>query len=169
MKQRSIEEEKTMPKKYEGNLDAKGLKFAVVVSRFNDFITERLVSGAVDVLLRHNASDDDIDLIRVPGSYELLYAVKKAAERKKYNAIIVLGAIIRGETPHFNYLASTVSSSIASISLEMDVPVASGVLTTETLQQAMERAGSKAGNRGAEAAYSAIEMANLIKILSRKG
>ena len=158
-----------MPKKYEGNLDAKGLKFAVVVSRFNDFITERLVSGAVDVLLRHNASDEDIDLIRVPGSYELLYAVKKAAERKKYNAIIVLGAIIRGETPHFTYLASTVSSSIASISLEMDVPVASGVLTTETLQQAMERAGSKAGNRGAEAACSAIEMANLVKILSRKG
>lgn len=158
-----------MPKKYEGNLDAKGLKFAVVVSRFNDFITERLVSGALDVLYRHNASDDDIDLIRVPGSYELLFAVKKAAEKKKYNAVIVLGAIIRGETPHFDYLASAVTSTIASISLEMDVPVASGVLTTETIQQAIERAGSKAGNRGAEAAYSAIEMANLTKILSRKG
>lgn len=158
-----------MPKKYEGNLDAKGLKFAVVVSRFNDFITERLLSGALDVLHRHNASDDDIDLIRVPGSYELLFAVKKAAERKKYNAVIVLGAIIKGETPHFNYLSSVVTSTIASISLEMDVPVASGVLTTETVQQAIERAGSKAGNRGAEAAYSAIEMANLTKILSRKG
>ncbi|HVY55006.1 MAG TPA: 6,7-dimethyl-8-ribityllumazine synthase [Thermodesulfobacteriota bacterium] len=158
-----------MPKKYEGNLDAKGLKFAVVVSRFNDFITERLVSGALDVLSRHNASDDDIDLIKVPGSYELLFAVKKAAEKKKYNAVIVLGAIIRGETPHFDYLASTVTSAIASISLEMDVPVASGVLTTETIQQAIERAGSKAGNRGAEAAYSAIEMANLTKILARKG
>ena len=158
-----------MPKKFEGNLDAKGLRFAVVVSRFNDFITERLVSGAVDVLLRHNVSDDDIDLIRVPGSYELLFAVKQAAERKKYNAIIVLGAIIKGETPHFDYLSSAVISTIASISLEMDVPVASGVLTTETVQQAIERAGSKAGNRGAEAAYSAIEMANLTKILSRKG
>jgi 6,7-dimethyl-8-ribityllumazine synthase len=158
-----------MPKVYEGNLDAKGLKFAVVVSRFNDFITDRLVSGAVDVLLRHNASDSDIDIIRVPGSYELLFAVKKAAEKKRYNAIVALGAIIRGETPHFDYLASAVTKKIASISLEMDVPVASGVLTTETLQQAIERAGSKAGNRGAEAAYSAIEMANLTKILSRKG
>ncbi len=158
-----------MPKIYEGNLDAKGLKFAVVVSRFNDFVTERLVSGAVDVLLRHSASEADIDIIKVPGSYELLFAVKKAAERKKYNAIIALGAIIRGETPHFDYLASAVTKKIASISLEMDVPVASGVLTTDTLQQAIERAGGKAGNRGAEAAYSAVEMANLTKILSRKG
>ncbi|MFI5324508.1 MAG: 6,7-dimethyl-8-ribityllumazine synthase [Thermodesulfobacteriota bacterium] len=158
-----------MPKIYEGNLDAKGLKFAVVVSRFNDFITERLVSGAVDVLVRHNASESDIDIVRVPGSYELLYAVKKAAEKKKYSAIIALGAIIRGETPHFDYLSSAVIKEIASISLQMDVPVASGVLTTETLQQAIERAGSKAGNRGAEAAYSAIEMANLTKILSLKG
>lgn len=158
-----------MPKIYEGNLDAKGLKFAVVVSRFNDFITERLVSGAVDVLVRHNASESDIDIVRVPGSYELLYAVKKAAEKKKYSAIIALGAIIRGETPHFDYLSSAVTKEIASISLQMDVPVASGVLTTETLQQAIERAGSKAGNRGAEAAYSAIEMANLTKILSLKG
>ncbi len=158
-----------MPKIYEGNLDAKGLKFAVIVSRFNDFVTERLLSGAVDVLLRHNASEADIDIIKVPGSYELLFAVKKAAERKKYNAIIALGAIIRGETPHFDYLASAVTKKIASISLEMDVPVASGVLTTDTLQQAIERAGGKAGNRGAEAAYSAVEMANLTKILSRKG
>lgn len=158
-----------MPKIYEGNLDAKGLKFAVVVSRFNDFVTERLLSGAVDVLIRHNASEADIDIIKVPGSYELLFAVKKAAERKKYNAIIALGAIIRGETPHFDYLASAVTKNIASISLEMDVPVASGVLTTDTLQQAIERAGGKAGNRGAEAAYSAVEMANLTKILSRKG
>jgi 6,7-dimethyl-8-ribityllumazine synthase len=158
-----------MPKIYEGNLDAKGLKFALIVSRFNDFITEKLVSGAVDVLLRHNASESDIDIIRVPGSYEILYAIKKAAERKRYDAIVALGAIIRGETPHFEYLSSAVTKKIASISLQMDVPVASGVLTTETLQQAIERAGSKAGNRGAEAAYSAIEMANLTKILSRKG
>lgn len=158
-----------MPNTYEGKLDAKGLKFAVVVSRFNDFITDRLLGGAIDVLLRHNASGDSIDVIKVPGSYELLFAVKKAAEKKKYNAIIALGAIIRGETPHFDYLSSVVTKEIVSISLEMNVPVSSGVITTETLEQAIERAGSKAGNRGAEAAYSAIEMANLTKSLSGKG
>lgn len=158
-----------MPKIFEGKLDAKGLKFAVVVSRFNDFITDRLLGGAVDVLVRHNASEDDIDVIKVPGSYELLYAVKKAAEKKRYNAIIVLGAIIRGETPHFDYLSSTVTREVASLGLQMDLPVASGIITTETLEQAIERAGSKAGNRGAEAAFSAIEMANLTKTLSRKG
>lgn len=162
------DKEIAMPETYEGKLDAKGIKFAVVVSRFNDFITDRLLSGAVDVLMRHGASEGDIDIIKVPGSYELLYAVKKAAERKKYNAIIALGAIIRGETPHFDYLSSTVTREIVSISLGQDVPVTSGVLTTETLEQAIERAGSKAGNRGAEAAFSAIEMANLTKILSRK-
>ena len=158
-----------MPKVHEGGLDAKGFKFAVVVSRFNDFITERLLHGAVDTLVRHGASDGDVEIIRVPGSYELLYAVKKAAEKKKYHAIIAVGAIIRGQTPHFDYLSSAVTSQIASLSLENDVPVASGIITTETLEQAIERAGSKAGNRGAEAAMSAIEMANLTKILSRKG
>lgn len=158
-----------MPRIYEGSLDAKGFKFAVVVSRFNDFITERLLQGAVDILLRHNAADENIDVIRVPGSYEPLYAVKKAAERKRYDAIIAVGAIIRGETPHFEYLSSAVTSQIASISLEHDVPVASGLITTETLQQAMERAGGKAGNRGADAALSAIEMASLTKTISRKG
>ncbi len=157
-----------MPQIYEGKLDAKGLKFAVVVGRFNDFITERLMSGAIDVLLRHNASDKDIDVIKVPGSYELLLAVKKAAESKKYNAIIALGAIIRGQTSHFEFLASTVTSQLASIGLEQGIPVSSGVITTETLEQAIERAGSKAGNRGGEAAFSAIEMANLAKILSKK-
>ncbi len=158
-----------MPNTYEGKLDAKGLKFAIVVSRFNDFITDRLLGGALDVLLRHNASEGDIDVIKVPGSYELLFAVKKATEKKKYNAIIALGAIIRGETPHFDYLSSAVTKEIVSISLDKDVPVASGVITTETLEQAIERAGSKAGNRGAEAAFSAIEMANLNKTLSGKG
>lgn len=157
-----------MPQIYEGKLDAKGLKFAVVVSRFNDFITQRLMSGAIDVLNRHNASDKDIDIIKVPGSFELLFAVKKAAESKKYNAIIALGAIIRGQTSHFEFLASTVTGHLASIGLEQGIPVSSGVITTETLEQAIERAGSKAGNRGADAAYSAIEMANLTKILSRK-
>lgn len=158
-----------MANTYEGRLDAKGLKFAVVVSRFNDFITDRLLGGAIDILLRHNASEGDIDVIKVPGSYELLYAVKKAAEKKKYNAVITLGAIIRGETPHFDYLSSAVTSQLVSISLEMDIPVSSGVITTETLEQAIERAGSKAGNRGAEAALSAIEMANLNKTLAGKG
>jgi len=157
-----------MPQMYEGKLDAKGFRFAVVVSRFNDFITERLMSGAIDVLSRHNASDKDIDIIKVPGSYELLFAVKKAAESKKYNAIIALGAIIRGQTSHFDFLASTVTGQLASIGLEHGVPVSSGVITTETLEQAIERAGSKAGNRGSEAALSAIEMSNLAKILSRK-
>lgn len=157
-----------MPQIYEGKLDAKGLKFAVVVSRFNEFVTERLLSGAVDTLLRHNASDSNIDIIKVPGSYELLFATKKAAERGGYDAIITLGAIIRGETSHFDFLASTVVKDLITISLDKNVPVASGVLTTETLEQAMERAGSKAGNRGSEAALSAIEMANLIKIISKK-
>jgi len=158
-----------MPQIYEGKLDAKGLKFAIVVSRFNDFITERLMSGAIDVLNRHNASDKDIDIIKVPGSYEILFAVKKAAGSKKYNAIIALGAIIRGQTSHFDFLASTVTSQLASIGLDHNIPVSSGVITTETLEQAIERAGSKAGNRGAEAAYSAIEMSNLAKSLFKKG
>lgn len=157
-----------MAKIVEGKLDAGGLKFAVVVSRFNDFITDRLQRGAMDVLLRHGAAEKDIDVIKVPGSYELLYAVKKAAESKKYNAIIALGSIIRGQTPHFDYLSSTVTSGIASIGLDTGVPVCSGVTTTETLEQAIERAGSKAGNRGAEAAISAVEMANLMKALSGK-
>lgn len=157
-----------MPQIYEGKLDAKGLKFAVVVGRFNDFITERLMSGAIDVLVRHNASEKDIDIIKVPGSYEILFAAKKAAELKKYDAIITIGAIIRGSTSHFDFLASTVISQLATIGLDNNVPVASGVITTETLEQAIERAGSKAGNRGGEAAFSAIEMANLAKSLSKK-
>ena len=157
-----------MAQTIEGKLDARGLKFAVIVSRFNDFITERLQSGAMDVLLRHNASDKDIDIIKVPGSYEILYAVKKAAGTKKYDAIIALGAIIRGQTPHFDYLSSAVTNGIASIGLDTGVPVSSGVITTETIEQAIERAGSKAGNRGSEAAFSAIEMANLLKAMSGK-
>ena len=157
-----------MAQTIEGKLDARGLKFAVIVSRFNDFITERLQSGAIDVLLRHNASDKDIDIIKVPGSYEILYAVKKAAGTKKYDAIIALGAIIRGQTPHFDYLSSAVTNGIASIGLDTGVPVSSGVITTETIEQAIERAGSKAGNRGSEAAFSAIEMANLLKAMSGK-
>src|SRR5919197_4441176 len=150
-----------MPRIYEGKLDATGLRFAIVVSRFNGFITERMVEGALDVLIRHNASESNIDIIKVPGSYEIPIAVKKAVKSDKYDAIIAIGAIIRGETPHFDYLASGVTKSLTVISLESDIPVASGVITTETLEQASERAGTKAGNRGGEAALSAIEMANL--------
>ena len=156
-----------MPQIYEGKFDAKGLKFAVVVSRFNGFITDRMVEGAVDTLKRHNTSDLDIDIVKVPGSFEIPFCVKKLANNKKYDAIIALGAIIRGETPHFNYLASEVIKNLASISLEYNIPVSSGVLTTETLEQAIERAGAKVGNRGSEAALSAIEMVNLIKELSK--
>jgi 6,7-dimethyl-8-ribityllumazine synthase len=155
-----------MPQTYEGKLDATGLKFAIVVSRFNSLITERMVEGALDVLLRHNASPSDIDIIKVPGSFEIPIAVKKAAKSDKYDAVIAIGAIIRGETPHFDYLASHVIKGLTGISLEFDIPVASGVITTETLEQAIERAGTKAGNRGGEAALSAIEMANLSRMLS---
>lgn len=157
-----------MTQSYEGKLDAKGLKLAVVVSRFNEFVTDRLLSGAVDTITRHNGSEKDIDVLKVPGSYELLFAVNKAAERGKYDAIIALGAIIRGQTSHYEFLASAVTSGLITISLDKNVPVSSGVLTTETLEQAIERAGSKAGNRGSEAALSAIEMANLTKELSKK-
>lgn len=152
---------------YEGMLDAKGLKFGIVSSRFNSFITEKLVEGAVDIIIRHNASENDIDLIRVPGSYEISFAVKKMLETKKYNAVIAIGAIIRGDTPHYDYLSSEVTKRLVSLSLEYDVPVSSGIIITENLEQAIERAGTKMGNRGSEAAVSAIEMANLVKKLSR--
>jgi 6,7-dimethyl-8-ribityllumazine synthase len=158
-----------MPRIYEGKLDATGLRFAIVVSRFNGFITERMVEGALDVLIRHNASESNIDIIKVPGSYEIPIAVKKAVKSDKYDAVIAIGAIIRGETPHFDYLASGVTKSLTIISLESEIPVASGVITTETLEQAIERAGTKAGNRGGEAALSAIEMANLNRVLSNNG
>ena len=152
---------------YEGMLDAKGLKFGIVSSRFNSFITEKLVEGAVDTIVRHNASENDIDLIRVPGSYEISFAVKKILETKKYNAVIAIGAIIKGDTPHYDYLSSEVTKRLVSLSLEYNVPVSSGIIITENLEQAIERAGTKMGNRGSEAAISAIEMANLVKKLSR--
>ncbi len=153
---------------YEGKLDAKGLKFAIIVSRFNGFITGHLVEGALDALIRHNVSEADIEIIKVPGSFEIPLAVKRAAKSDKYDALIAIGTIIRGETPHFDYLASEITKGLAGISLEFDIPVAFGVITTETLEQAIERAGAKAGNRGGEAALSAIEMANLTKALSQK-
>lgn len=153
---------------FEGKLDAKGLRFAIVVSRFNSFITDRMVEGALDVLVRHNASESDIDIIRVPGSFEIPLGVKTAASSNKYDAIIAIGAIIRGETSHFDYLASQVTKELSGIGLQFGIPVALGVITTETLEQAIERAGGKAGNRGGEAAFCAIEMANLMKLLTRE-
>lgn len=149
----------------EGSLNAKGLKFAIVASRVNDLMTNPMVNGAKDMLLRHGASEANIDVIRVPGSFEIPFVVKGAAKSKKYNAIIAIGAIIRGQTSHYDFLASQVIKDLSQVGLETGVPVTCGVVTTETLEQAIERAGVKAGNRGSEAALSAIEMANLIKSL----
>lgn len=154
-----------MPQFFEGNLDAKGQKFGVVVSRFNSFICERLLEGAVDALIRHGADDADISVARVPGAFEIPLAAKKMAEAGKYDALICLGAVIRGSTPHFDYVASEVSKGVASVSLDSGVPIAFGVLTTDTIEQAVERAGTKAGNKGFEAAVTAIETVNLFKAL----
>lgn len=147
----------------EGNLQAKDIKFAIVASRFNDFIVNKLVEGAVDCLKRHGASDDAITLIKVPGAFEIPVMAEKAAQSKKWDAVICLGAVIRGATPHFEYVASEVSKGIAAVSLKHALPVTFGILTTDSIEQAIERAGTKAGNKGTDAAMSAIEMVNLIK------
>jgi 6,7-dimethyl-8-ribityllumazine synthase len=149
----------------EGKLIGEGLKFAVVVSRFNSFITERLLDGALDCLRRKGVQDQDITVVRVPGSWEIPLVAKRLAQAKGHDAVICLGAVIRGATPHFDYVAAEVSKGIAQVSLESGVPVAFGILTTETLEQAIERAGSKAGNKGFAAAEAAIEMVNLLKEL----
>jgi 6,7-dimethyl-8-ribityllumazine synthase len=154
-----------MPQYFEGNLEAKGLRFGIIVSRFNSFISERLLEGAVDALVRHGADDKVIHVARVPGAFEIPLAAKKLAETCRYDAIICLGAVIRGSTPHFDYVAAEVSKGVASVSLESGVPVAFGVLTTDTIEQAVERAGTKAGNKGFEAAVTAIETVNLLKAL----
>lgn len=154
-----------MPQFFEGNLDATGRKFGIVVSRFNSFICERLLEGAVDALVRHGASDTDISVARVPGAYEIPLFAKKMAETGNYDALICLGAVIRGSTPHFDYVAAEVSKGVASVSLESGIPIAFGVLTTDTIEQAVERAGTKAGNKGFEAATTAIESVNLLKAL----
>lgn len=151
-----------MPKFVEGKLDAAGLKVGIIVARFNSFIAERLLDGALDALVRHGASDGDITVVRVPGAFEIPLAAKKMAGGK-YDAIICLGAVIRGSTPHFDYVAAEVSKGIAHVSLEGQIPVAFGVLTTDTIEQAIERAGTKAGNKGFEAAMTAIETANVMK------
>jgi len=151
---------------YEGNLMARGLKFGIVVSRFNDFISKNLLSGALDSLKRHDAQDEDIDIVWVPGSFEIPVVAKRLTASGKYNAVICLGAVIRGSTPHFDYVASEVSKGIAKVSLESGVPVSFGIITADTLEQAIDRAGAKAGNKGSQAALSAIEMANLLSSLS---
>ena len=152
-----------MAKSYEGNLIGKGLKFAVVISRFNEIITTRLLNGAKDALVRHGVSDQDIDVAWTPGAMEIPVVAKKLAETTKYNAIICLGCVIRGGTPHFEYVAAEVNRGISRVSLDTGLPVIQGIITADNLEQAIERAGAKEGNRGAAAANSAIEMANLIK------
>jgi 6,7-dimethyl-8-ribityllumazine synthase len=152
-----------MPKVIEGDLSAKGLKFAIVASRFNDFITTKLVEGCLDALLRHGASESDIEIIKVPGSFEIPLAAQSLARSKKYHAVICLGAVIRGATPHFEYVSSEVSKGVASVGLDTGLPVIFGVLTTDTIEQAIERAGTKSGNKGWDAALSAIEMASLLR------
>ncbi|MDP3182470.1 MAG: 6,7-dimethyl-8-ribityllumazine synthase [Desulfobaccales bacterium] len=149
----------------EGKLIGEGLKFALVVSRFNSFITERLLEGALDCLRRKGVADDDLMVVRVPGAWEIPLVAKRLAQAKAHDAVICLGAVIRGATPHFDYVAAEVGKGIAQVSLDSGVPVIYGILTTDTLEQAVERAGSKAGNKGFAAAEAAIEMANLLKEL----
>ena len=152
-------------KTFEGNLLAKGFKFNVVVGRFNEFIGGKLLEGAKDALIRHGAEASAIDVTWVPGAFEIPLIAKKVAKMQKYDAVICLGAVIRGSTPHFDFVSSEVSKGIASVSLETEVPIIFGVLTTDTIEQAIERAGTKAGNKGFESAMTAIEMVNLIKEL----
>jgi 6,7-dimethyl-8-ribityllumazine synthase len=154
-----------MPKILEGGLLAKGKKFALVVGRFNDFITSRLLDGAVDALVRSGAKDQDIEIVKVPGAFEIPLIAKKIAEKGKYDAIVCLGAVIRGATSHFDYVSAEVSKGIAMVSLESKIPVIFGVVTTDSIEQAIERAGTKAGNKGWSAAIAAIEMANLIEVI----
>jgi 6,7-dimethyl-8-ribityllumazine synthase len=150
----------------EGNLDASGLKFGIVVSRFNEFITNKLLSGAIDCLKRNKADEKDITVVWVPGAFEIPSVVQKLADMKKYDAIICLGAVIRGATPHFNYVAAEVTKGVSHISLTAKIPIVYGVLTTDSIEQAIERAGTKSGNKGFDAALSAIEMCNIYTQLS---
>jgi 6,7-dimethyl-8-ribityllumazine synthase len=152
----------------QGDLAAKGLRFGIVAARFNDFITARLLDGAIDALQRHGATEGDIDVVKVPGSYEIPLAAKQLAESGKYHAVICLGAVIRGATPHFEYVSAEVSKGVAMVSLESGLPVIFGVLTTDTIEQAIERAGTKSGNKGWDAALSAIEMANVMHQLTER-
>ncbi len=156
-----------MPRYIEGNLIAEGKRFALVVGRFNDFISDRLVGGAIDALVRSGAKDEDIDIVKVPGAFEIPLAAKKMAEKGKYSAVICLGAIIRGSTPHFDYVSAEASKGVAQAGLDSGVPVIFGIITTDTIEQAIERAGTKAGNKGWSAAIAAVEMANLMAAMEQ--
>ncbi len=150
-------------KTFEGEMVVDGAKFGIVVSRFNSFVVESLLSGSIDAILRHGGKEEDIEIVRVPGAVEIPLAAKRMAASKKYDAIIALGAVIRGGTPHFDFVANENSKGLAQVSMEYDIPVAFGVLTVDTIEQAIERSGTKAGNKGVEATLSAIEMVNLFK------
>lgn len=156
-----------MAKNVEGKLIAKGLKFGIVVSRFNHFISDRLLDGALDAIRRNGGDEENCVIVRVPGSFEIPLAAKKLAKAGKYDAIICLGSVIRGATPHYAYIATEVTKGIAMTSLETEIPIAYGVLVTDTIEQAIERAGTKVGNKGFDAAMSAIEMANLMKEMGK--
>ena len=154
-----------MTRVIEGILTAKGVKFGIVVSRFNDFINKRLLDGALDALSRHGAEDENISIVKVPGSFEIPLMAQKLAGSGKYDAVICLGAVIRGATPHFEYISAEVTKGIAKVTLDSGIPVSFGILTTDNIEQAIERAGSKSGNKGWDAAMSAIEMVNVLKIV----
>ncbi len=156
-----------MAKTIEGKLMAKGLRFGIILSRFNNFISDRLLEGAMDALRRSGAEEGDCSVVRVPGSFEIPLAAKKMAKSGSYDALICLGCVIRGATPHFDYIATEVTKGIASITLETETPIAFGVLITDTIEQAIERAGTKVGNKGFDAAMTAIEMANLMKEIGK--
>lgn len=156
-----------MPNIIEGQLLGEGRKFALIVSRFNDFISDRLMGGALDALLRSGVKDEDIDIVKVPGAFEIPLVAKKMVNKKKYDAVICLGAVIRGATPHFEYVSAEVSKGIATVSIESEVPVIFGIITTDTIEQAIERAGTKAGNKGWSSAMSALEMANLVEVVEQ--
>jgi 6,7-dimethyl-8-ribityllumazine synthase len=156
-----------MSKPIEGMLVGKGLKFGLVVSRFNEFLTQKLLDGAQDALLRHGVAQADIDVAWVPGSFEIPLIAKKLAQTKRYDAVICLGAVVRGDTPHFDYISAEVTKGIAMVGLEMGLPVIYGVITADSLEQAIGRAGTKEGNQGFKAAVSAIEMANLVKSIAK--
>jgi len=153
----------------EGNLSAEGKRFAIIASRFNDFITDRLVGGAVDALIRSGAREEEIAIVKVPGAFEIPLVAKKMVQKGIYHAVICLGAVIRGATPHFEYVSAEVSKGIAQVGLEAQIPVIFGIITADTIEQAVERAGTKAGNKGWSAAVSAIEMANLLEAVEKAG